>query len=177
MKVKLQLLFLCFAILIVIAMTFFMYALFYPLKYQDYILTASLTYNVKPEVIASVINAESSFNSEAVSSKGAVGLMQVMPSTAEYLAQQLNLSTYDLFEPEINIMLGSYYLSYLIDQFGDLKIAVCAYNAGPNRVRKWLNEQNISDKNINEFNIPYAETRNYLKKVLKNINFYQNCFN
>lgn len=90
--------------------------------------------------------------------------MQLLPSTAEYLAKKLKYGDYDLKNPEDNIMLGTYYLSLLSEQFNDEKLALCAYNAGPGNVQKWLNDEENLDENGELENIPFDETRIYLKK-------------
>lgn len=97
---------------------------------------ASRRYEVPPETILAVIRIESSFNTEAVSEAGAVGLMQVLPSTAEELARELRMpfSEATLYDPSANIMLGTFYLTKMLGRFDDLALALSAYNAGPGRV-------------------------------------------
>ncbi len=140
------------------------YGYIFPLKYEKEIAVASEAFDVDPVLIASVIKCESGYNHEAVSMKGAEGLMQLLPSTAEYLAKKLKYGDYDLKNPEDNIMLGTYYLSLLSEQFNDEKLALCAYNAGPGNVQKWLNDEENLDENGELENIPFDETRIYLKK-------------
>ena len=177
MKVRLQVLILSIVTLFVVALTFLMYNLAYPLKYQDMIISASLRFEVEAPLIAAVINSESSFDKTAISNKGAVGLMQLMPSTAQAIAGQLEKSEYDLFDPETNIEFGSFYLSKLLKSFSNFEAAICAYNAGPSRVREWLSDENYSSDGETLFHIPYPETQKYLENVLKNLKFYQNRFN
>ena len=177
MKLSTQIVILAVAVMTTIALTFFMYSCAYPLKYKDYILEASKQYNVEPYLVASIINSESSFDKCVVSQKGAVGLMQIMPSTASMVAKQLKLSEYDLFDEQTNIKIGTYYLSTLLSYFGDLSVAICAYNAGPTRVKSWLENEEFSGDGKTLDSIPYAETQRYLANVLKNIKFYQNRFN
>lgn len=140
------------------------YGYLFPLRYVDEIATAATTFEVDPTLVASVINSESGYDHEAVSLKGAEGLMQILPSTAEYLAKKLKYGEYDLKNPEDNIMLGTYYLSTLIDQFKDEDLALCAYNAGPGNVQKWLASEEYVDEEGKLTTIPFEETRNYLKK-------------
>ena len=177
MKLSTQIVILAVAVMTTIALTFFMYSCAYPLKYKDSILEASEKYDVEPYLVASIINSESSFNKDAVSHKGAIGLMQVMPSTASMVAKQLKLSEYDLFDEQTNIKIGTYYLSTLLSYFGNLSVAICAYNAGPTRVKSWLQNEQFSTDGKTLVNIPYVETQKYLANVLKNIKFYQNRFN
>ena len=109
------------------------------------------TNNIKPEIIASVINTESSFNENAVSFKGAIGLMQLLPSTAKWLCEKQNIeySSSYLTNPNFNINVGTCYLKYLIDKFENINTAIVAYNAGEGRIadcRSFAESQN-ADKN------------------------------
>ena len=148
------------------------YGYIFPLKYENEIAVASEAFDVDPVLIASVIKCESGYNHEAISMKGAEGLMQLLPSTAEYLAKKLKYGDYDLKNPEDNIMLGTYYLSLLSEQFNDEKLALCAYNAGPGNVQKWLNDKENLDENGELENIPFDETCNYLKKCKQAKKYY-----
>jgi soluble lytic murein transglycosylase len=112
---------------------------------------------------------ESMFNPNAESIAGAVGLMQLIPKTALWLDSNIQLgikNTSQLFEIKNNISLGTYYLSILMKEFGSHAYVIAAYNAGEERVRKWSQKGNY--KSIDEFieDIPYYETRNYVKKVM-----------
>lgn len=124
-------------------------------KYSNYISQAAKRFNLDPHLIKAVIKVESDFCPKAVSKHGALGLMQIMPKTAE----ELNLK--DPFCPKENIMAGSKYLKQMLDLFnGDLKLSLAAYNAGPDRI--------ISEDN----QIP-GETRRYVEKVLNYLNRYE----
>lgn len=109
-------------------------------------------YNIDPHLVKAVIKNESAFNSKAISSKGAMGLMQLMPETAS------SLGVYDAFDPAENIDGGAHYLSGLIDKFGSVPLALAAYNAGPTCVQK---KGGIP---------PYRETEFYVQKVLADYN-------
>ena len=125
--------------------------------YDDIIRNASIIYGVEPELIKSVIKTESNFNPYAISEKGACGLMQLIPETAE----RFNVT--DIFDPKSNIYGGTEYLGYLLTLFsGDLELALAGYNAGENAVIKY-----------NEQIPPYKETINYVKKVLKFLDYYR----
>lgn len=103
--------------------------------------TAATKYDVPLSLILGVIEVESSFNPDAESPVGARGLMQLMPRTATDIAVKLNLSTYDLDDPQFNIEAGTYYLSYLLNRFrGDTRYALAAYNSGPARVAQWFRD-------------------------------------
>ncbi len=113
-------------------------------------------------LIKSICKVESGFNKDSISPKEAIGIMQLIPSTAEEICIQNNLeySKDRLFDPNFNIYLGSLYLKRLLSRY-PLEWAICAYNAGPSNVDVWISS-NISFKDI-----PYKETRLYLKKVMK----------
>ncbi|MBO5103199.1 MAG: lytic transglycosylase domain-containing protein [Clostridia bacterium] len=152
---------------------------FYPIKYKDEITSASTEFNIAPNLIASMINAESNFNPYAVSSAGAVGLMQLLPTTAQEMALKLNLQNYseqDLTTPNINIRLGTYYISTLIKLFEDLDTAICAYNAGPNKVKSWLQNPEYSNNQKTLITTPYPATNFYLSKIKHKMNIYSNFF-
>ena len=148
------------------------------MKYSEEIRQVSQQCGVDSALLASVANVESGFRSDAVSSKGAVGIMQIMPSTAKWVAQKYkkDFSEEKLKDEEFNIMLGGYYLSYLIDYFGDTKLGICAYNAGQGNVAKWLNDKDYSLDRKKLDKIPFEETRNYLNKVNKNYYYYKNRY-
>lgn len=146
------------------------YGYLFPMKYQDEISVASQKYDVEEAIIYSVINIETHFRKDAVSSKGAVGLMQVMPATAEELAQ--GNAQFDLKVPADNINLGTCYLSKLISRFEDLETALCAYNAGPTNVKNWLADERYSDDGKTLKKIPFTETRDYVQKFWRNYKYY-----
>lgn len=154
------------------------YAYFYPMKYKEEIYEYSLEYQVDAALIASIANTESNFNERACSSKGAIGIMQLMPSTAKWIASKINeqYSEEKLYDGEYNIKLGSYYISYLISQFDDEKTAICAYNAGQGNVRQWLKNGEFSSDGKRLDKIPFKETKNYINRVYKNYNYYKNRY-
>ncbi len=154
------------------------YSYFYPLKYQDEISVVSAKYDVDKALIASVINVESGYNENAISQKGARGLMQIMPSTAEWLSNKLGKEYSDekLLQADYNIELGGYYISYLIDKYQNVEVGLCAYNAGPQNVNNWLNNNEYSSDGKTLNKIPFKETRDYINKVNKNYYYYKNRF-
>jgi len=120
-----------------------------PSTYERYINKTAMNHGVSPALVKAVIQAESDFRPQAISQKGAIGLMQVMPSTAE------TVSARHLFNPRYNIQVGVRYLKQLLKTFdGDEKLAVAAYNSGPRKVKKYGGVP------------PYKETRVYVKRVL-----------
>lgn len=143
----------------------------YPQKHKDWITLSANKYNLSPSLVASVINAESRYNEQAVSYAGAFGLMQIKLSTAEELAEK-SLTQEELFDPELNIELGCKYLSQLLEQFGNLECALAGYNAGPNNVLSWLASETYSSDGQTLTDIPFKETRDYVQKVKNNIKIY-----
>ncbi len=152
---------------------------FYPLEYEEYIYKYGDMYDIPYDLLAAVIKAESSFDPDAVSGAGAVGLMQLLPATAEEMAVRLDIE-YDadmLWEPETNISYGSYYLAYLYENLGNNWNTACAaYNAGIGRVKGWLEDERYSDDGKNLKYIPFEETRNYLERIEKNRNKYTKLY-
>lgn len=153
----------------------------YPDNYLNYVQQYAYEYNVPEPMILAVIKTESDFDPRAQSSAGAIGLMQLLPSTFLELTSDKhlseNLSEEDLYIPEINIKYGTYYLSLMHKQFdNNWDNALCAYNAGPGNVSKWLSDPEYSDGNGNLTYIPFKETRNYLKKVNKQTEIYRNLY-
>ncbi|HBC92191.1 MAG TPA: lytic transglycosylase [Pelotomaculum sp.] len=143
---------------------------FNPLPYHDTITFYGKVYNVDPALIAAVIKAESNFDSEAVSVRGARGLMQIMPETGLWAADQTGESTFDselLFDPETNIKLGTWYLSDLGKEFdGSTVLILAAYNGGRGNVKDWLAGKTLINPEASISQIPFPETRYYVKKVL-----------
>ncbi|MBQ3791927.1 MAG: lytic transglycosylase domain-containing protein [Clostridia bacterium] len=138
----------------------------------------STTYGVPEYIIYSVIRTESSFNENAVSSSGAIGLMQLKPSTFEWLVsrtkEELNPET--IYSPHINVKYGTYYLSYLYTKFGKWDLAIAAYNAGQGSVSSWLENPDYVDEEGNLIVIPKEETANYLKKVKSAMEVYKRLY-
>jgi soluble lytic murein transglycosylase len=141
---------------------------FYPRKYADEVSRYAEEYSVPEYVVYSVIMAESGFDKDAVSSKGARGLMQLMPETYEWLVEESGGTAGDILDPEENIKYGTYYLSMLYKKYGDWTVALCAYNAGTGNVDKWLSEE--------RFEIKFAETQIYVNKLEVIIDKYKSLY-
>ena len=147
----------------------------YPVRYAELVTKYAEENSFSPAFIFAVIYAESGFNAEAVSKKGAVGLMQIMPQTAGFIAQR---NGYDYLEryltdPEYNIRTGCRYLSYLRARFLDETALLAAYNAGEGKVGEWLKNPKYSADGKILSKIPYPETQNYVQKVQKVKNKYE----
>lgn len=140
----------------------------YPQKYSEYVDKAAEEYGLDPALIYAVIRTESGFDADAQSDAGACGVMQMMPSSFEWLQEKRGCageySEDDLFNPEICIDYGSYLLKYFYDYYGTERSAVAAYNAGF-VVGDWLADSNYSSDGINLDSIPYPETSNYVDRV------------
>jgi soluble lytic murein transglycosylase len=131
----------------------------YPLRYETIVRAHARNYHLQPALLAAVIYQESKFHSDARSSSGAIGLMQIQPATAQGIALHTGGSRFrldDLYDPELNIRYGSWYLRHLLDKYGDERTALAAYNAGQRNVDTWLRDGR---------GIAFGETRHYVARV------------
>lgn len=151
----------------------------YPVKYEDCVHRSAEKYGVDEALVYAVIYSESGFDPDARSNAGALGLMQIMPETYEWLQTHIpqeNSSHERLLEPQTNIEYGVYMLSYLLDKYGDERTAVCAYNAGMGSVDSWLKSKEFSSDGKTLFTTPYPETTKYADKVISAKKTYQNLY-
>ena len=156
---------------IIIFLVELVYLYFIPKKYDDIIDKYSTEYNVDRSLVKAVIFKESRFKETAVSSKGAIGLMQLMPSTALWLMNKLKIEDYKIEYADNNIRLGTYYLSYLMNLMdSDEEHALLAYNAGPENAKRWVNSEGYSKEDMDNY-VDFNETRKYVReiKLTKNI--------
>lgn len=162
----------------VIIFTVFVFSLFYfelpfnlirPVFHADEIRYYSKRYGLDPLLVTALIKVESNFLEKALSNKGAVGLMQLMPYTAYETARELGYKKPEkltLDNPRVNIQLGTYYLSKLNKNFnGNLILTIAAYNAGKNKVEQWHKQNPMLSVEFSD--IPYTETRNYVKNIMR----------
>jgi len=149
----------------------------YPICFEDIIREYALKYEVDPLLVMAMIREESRFNSWNESAAGARGLMQIIFSTAEWIAPKINIIDFNdemLFSPKVNINLGSWYIHYLKEKFSnDYILMISGYNAGPGITDQWLERYDQSDLDNFVENIPYAETREHIKKVMKSYQMYK----
>lgn len=152
----------------------------YPIKYSETIRFSAGQYQVDPLLIAAIIRVESNYRPELVSKKsGAIGLMQIMPDTAHWIIEQAGLSDdakHHIHREDINIHLGTWYVRALHKQFQKfiedrpledaIAVIAAAYNAGPGRVNKWIEDGTWDGTAGQASNIPYGETRHYIRRVL-----------
>lgn len=152
----------------------------YKKEYTEYVSKYSQEYNVDENLVYAVIKAESNFNPNAKSSKDAIGLMQLVESTAKDIVKKVDLEISNdelqerLLDPDININLGTKYLSILIERYQNVEIAVTAYNAGIGTVDNWIEKGIIKADGSDVENIPYKETNNYVRKILRDYKVYTN---
>ena len=155
-------------------------SLIYKKEYEEYVEKYSKQYNVDENLVYAVIKAESNFNSNAKSSKDAIGLMQLIESTAQEVCKKTDLQfskeelKEKLLEPEVNINIGTKYLSILIEKYKSIEVAVTAYNAGIGTVDNWIEKGIIKADGSDIENIPYKETNNYVRKILRDYKIYSN---
>lgn len=154
----------------------------YPKTYKEIVSVYAEKYNVDENIIFSVIKAESNFENNAVSHKDALGLMQIMEETAKDVATKydinidLNNAEQEILNVQNNINIGTKYLSVLIDKYQNIELAVAAYNAGTGTVDNWIEKGIIKKDGSDIENIPYKETNNYVRKILRNYNVYEELY-
>lgn len=148
----------------------------YPTKYSEYVEKYSEENDLDKYLVYALIKTESNFDPEVKSSSNARGLMQLMQETAVEMSNNLeneSVELYDLYDPETNIKLGTTYLSYLLNLYDDnMVLAITAYNAGMGNVEQWISDGIIKEDGSDIENIPYTETRTYVRKILKNYQMY-----
>ena len=140
----------------------------YPRDYAEHVTVCAERYGVPEELVYAVIRSESDFESGAVSSAGAVGLMQLMPDTFRWLTDEILFEHMEqgmLYDPETNIRYGTYYLSYLYDRYGRWDLAIAAYNGGLGNVDGWLADDRYADGEGGLKRIPFKETRQFVTRV------------
>lgn len=149
----------------------------YPFPYADIIRAEAAANRLDPYVVAGLIRRESLFQPRAVSSAGAIGLMQVMPNTGRALARSEGIPNFTpelLKDPEVNVRLGTIYLRQQMERYdGRLPRVLSAYNAGPTRVRRWSSFPEFSDDRLFTERIPFRETRNYVRAVESHVRVYR----
>ena len=154
----------------------------YPLKYQKEVEVAAEKYNVDKYLIYGVIKTESNFDPSAVSSAGALGLMQIMPVSFEWIQTMYpdeefeSLKFEDLEDPALNIDYGTHLLSILLDMYEDEETAVCTYNAGLGNVNGWLADPRYSSDGKTLDVVPIDETSNYRSSVMRNKSVYKRLY-
>lgn len=156
--------------------------IFYPKSYEEFVSIYSDEYGVDENLVFAVIKAESNFQEDAVSHKDALGLMQIMKETAEDVARKYNIeidfnnSEREILNVQNNIKIGTKYLAVLLEKYKNIEVAVAAYNAGIGTVDNWIEKGIIKSDGSDIENIPYKETNNYVRKILRNYKIYQDLY-
>ncbi|HKG90817.1 MAG TPA: transglycosylase SLT domain-containing protein [Gemmatimonadaceae bacterium] len=152
------------------------YRLAYPVVVREVIAAEAARRSLDPALVAGVIRQESSFNPRATSPAGARGLMQVMPDVGRQLARGRSFPEWDpvlLYQPDVNVQLGVDHLATFVRQYGELARVLAAYNAGPGRVRRWVEKAGADDPELFTERIPFDETRDYVRIVQRNRDLYR----
>jgi soluble lytic murein transglycosylase len=144
--------------------------LVYPLRYETIVRGHAEHYDLDPALVAGVIYAESEFDTKARSNAGAIGLMQLLPATAQGIAKRTGGTSFvvdDLYDPELNVRYGAWYLRHLLDRYGETRTALAAYHAGQGNVDRWRAQGT---------GIAFPETRAYVARVLRFRNVYARAY-
>lgn len=154
----------------------------YPQAYYEIISEYSKEYNVDKNLIFALVKAESNFDKDAVSNKNAIGLMQIMEETAKDIVSKNDININndnikeELLNVDNNINIGTKYISMLSEKYNDIGIALAAYNAGSGNVDKWIEKGIIKNDGSDIENIPYKETNNYVRKILRDYEIYKQIY-
>lgn len=148
----------------------------FPLYYREQVRKSAANFHLDPFLVWSIIREESHYNPGSESRAGARGLMQIIPSTGEWIAEKLSYQEFEydfLFEPELNINFGCWYLQYLQERFSKNEfLVISGYNAGPCITQQWIDSMDMKDKDVFVENIPYQETSEHIKKVMRSYLIY-----
>lgn len=151
--------------------------IFYPIHYESIVTKYADGYMLDRYIIYSLIRVESKFDPDAISNRDAVGLMQITPQTGKYISRlmgDINFNKNNLYDPEINIKYGCFYLKKLLTDFdGDMNCALAAYNGGEGNVRKWLRSNANDNNSLKIEDIPFKETRDYIKRINRYYDVYK----
>lgn len=194
-RVVLSIVFLAIVVALITSNTFWRWM--YPIGYEATIQQSAQQNQLDPLLVASVIRVESQFHQDDVSHAGAIGLMQLMPDTAQWIAGQMQqqgiplqvpsgtkaaseLATSRaalLANPQLNVQMGTWYIHYLTKQFnGNVVAAIAAYNGGPQRVKNWLADGAWDGKLVDITQIPVGETRHFVDRVFYNYSLYRRIY-
>ena len=150
----------------------------YPRQYVKLVEENAAAFELDESLLYALIKTESGFDKNAVSSVGAKGLTQITPDTFSWLQTKTG-ETYEdeaLFEPEISVYYGAYFLNMLLEEFDNTETALAAYHAGRGKVNEWLADPRISPDGVVLENIPYEDTAGYVKRVMKNTEKYKDIY-
>lgn len=150
----------------------------YPKQYVSLVEENAEKFELDESLLYALIKTESGFNKDAVSSVGAKGLTQITPDTFQWLQTKTGEEYEEdaLFDPEVSVYYGAYFLDMLLDEFDNVETALAAYHAGRGKVNEWLADPRISPDGVVLENIPYEDTAGYVKMVIKNTEKYKNIY-
>lgn len=151
----------------------------YPMRYEQQIRAAAQEFSLEPAYVAAVALAESSLDAQAVSSVGAIGLMQIMPSTGEWIAGKFDeeFDVQSLYDPEVNLRYGCWYLRFLMDRYeNDMRTASTAYHQGQGRVDEWLKDPAYSQDGKTLAVISSSVTDTYVDRIMENYAHYKQMY-
>lgn len=153
----------------------------YPVEYEEEIRRYAAEFTLEPAYVASIILAESSYNPDALSSQDARGLMQLLPSTAEWISGKLDIAfdEQSLFAPDVNIRYGCWYLGFLMNRYdGNMRTATAAYHSGQGRVDEWLQDPQLSSdgRTLEVIASNATATNTYVSRVLSNYEHYSEIY-
>lgn len=157
----------------------FVVKMLYPLEYKTLIVEESDKYNIDPVLVSSIIYEESKFKADAKSKAGAIGLMQLMPSTAQWAAKKMGygrMTEERLFDAKINIKIGIWYLNYLFEKYQREDLVIAAYNSGHQNVDKWMKQQGILKNDNKKLKIVFGETRDFVRRVQETRKTYEKVY-
>lgn len=182
-KTQLKLIGMVISIVLVLSIVFYNCVILtaqtlYPKKYSELVEKVATELQVEPILLYALIETESGFNKDAISDAGAMGLTQITPETFQWLQTKTKTSYGDeaLFEPEISIYFGGFFLKLLIEEFENVDVAFAAYHAGRGQVNEWLSDPRYSPDGEALEKIPFKDTANYVEKINKNIKKYNNIY-
>lgn len=147
----------------------------YPIKYSEYVDKYSREYGVDKYLVYAVIKTESGFRADAVSNVGARGLMQIMEDTFDWIKFRMGDEEsvyFDMYDPEVNIRYGCWFLGYLCEEFRNIEAVAAAYHAGRGRVNEWLSDKAVSEDGVHLDTIPSRDTAHYVSKITKAMDKY-----
>ena len=154
--------------------------LWYPLEHEEAVRLEAGRNGLDPALVAAVIDTESGFVADSRSGQGAIGLMQVQPDTARFIAglpRRPSPAPERLAEPEVNIAYGTRFLRYLVDRYGSVNLALVAYNGGPGNLGRWLEEAQARGEALRvPDDVPFAETRGFVTKVRDATDIYRRAY-
>jgi len=145
----------------------------FPLYNLDHVMKISREVNLEPAIVLSIMREESSFDPYAISPSWALGLTQLLFRTARDVSERRPLNPQELFRAELNIKTGATYFKKSLERFGSFRLALAAYNAGPNALNRWIKKLNLENGELFTEFIPYEETRNYVRRVMRSYWIYR----